>query len=97
MTAMPSTEPRTKRGWDFDEGQEIVPGRHVQRQLGGGWNREAYAAFDDVLHYPVAPPARPRPGPPGRQAEERDLRVGWNRGERAKHDLSPALHHGIVR
>jgi eukaryotic-like serine/threonine-protein kinase len=53
MTVMPITEVPAKTGWDFAEGQEIVPGRHVHRLLGGGWHYEAYVAFDDALHYPV--------------------------------------------
>jgi len=53
MTAMPITEAPAKASWDFAEGEEIVPGRHAHRLLGGGWNYEAYVAFDDALHYPV--------------------------------------------
>jgi serine/threonine-protein kinase len=53
MTAMPITEIAAKTGWDFAEGEEIVPGRLVHRLLGGGWHYEAYVAFDDALHYPV--------------------------------------------
>jgi serine/threonine-protein kinase len=38
------------RGWGFQEGDEIVPGRTVLRLLGGGSRYEAYLAFDERLH-----------------------------------------------
>lgn len=37
-------------GWEFEEGDEIWPGRHAVRLLGGGRRYEAYLAFDDDLH-----------------------------------------------
>jgi eukaryotic-like serine/threonine-protein kinase len=36
--------------WRFAEGDEIVPGRHATRLLGGGRRYEAYLAWDDSLH-----------------------------------------------
>ncbi|HLM30632.1 MAG TPA: serine/threonine-protein kinase [Solirubrobacterales bacterium] len=36
--------------WRLAEGDEIVPGRHALRRLGGGSRYEAYLAFDDHLH-----------------------------------------------
>lgn len=36
--------------WDFEEGVEIVPGRHALRLLGGGTRYEAYLAWDDTLY-----------------------------------------------
>jgi eukaryotic-like serine/threonine-protein kinase len=36
--------------WRFDEGEEIVPGRHAVRLLGGGRRYEAYLAWDDTLY-----------------------------------------------
>jgi eukaryotic-like serine/threonine-protein kinase len=36
--------------WGFAEGDEIVPGRHATRLLGGGRRYEAYLAWDDALH-----------------------------------------------
>lgn len=36
--------------WEFVEGDEIVPGRHAVRLLGGGHRYEAYVAWDEVLH-----------------------------------------------
>ena len=39
-----------KSSWSFDEGDEIVPGRHATRLLGGGRRYEAYLAWDDELH-----------------------------------------------
>jgi eukaryotic-like serine/threonine-protein kinase len=35
--------------WGFDEGDEIYPGRHALKLLGGGRRYEAYLAFDDAL------------------------------------------------
>jgi eukaryotic-like serine/threonine-protein kinase len=40
--------------WGFGEGDEIVPGRHAVRLLGGGRRYEAYLAWDDTLHALVA-------------------------------------------
>ena len=36
--------------WDFAEGDEIVPGRHALKKLGGGHDYEAYLTWDDRLH-----------------------------------------------
>jgi eukaryotic-like serine/threonine-protein kinase len=36
--------------WAFEQGDEIVPGRHALRLLGGGIRYEAYLAFDDLLY-----------------------------------------------
>ncbi len=36
--------------WGFREGDEIAPGRHAVRLLGGGVRFEAYLAWDDRLH-----------------------------------------------
>jgi serine/threonine protein kinase len=38
------------RDWGFDEGEEIVPGRHALELLGGGRGHEAYLAWDDRLY-----------------------------------------------
>ena len=38
------------RSWEFEEGDEIAPGRHAVRLLGGGHRYEAYLAWDDDLH-----------------------------------------------
>jgi len=47
--------------WGFTEGDEIVPGRHALRLLGGGRLHEAYVAFDDRLYaLVVAKILRPR-------------------------------------
>jgi serine/threonine protein kinase len=40
--------------WEFDEGDEIVPGRYAVRPLGGGHRYEAYLAWDDELMTLVA-------------------------------------------
>jgi serine/threonine protein kinase len=42
-----------KIGWGFQEGDEIAPGLHALRLLGGGVRFEAYLAFDERLHYLV--------------------------------------------
>jgi serine/threonine protein kinase len=36
--------------WGFAEGDEIAPGRHAVRLLGGGRRYEAYLTWDDRLH-----------------------------------------------
>jgi eukaryotic-like serine/threonine-protein kinase len=36
--------------WGLQEGDEIVPGRHVLRRLGGGFRYEAYLAWDERLY-----------------------------------------------
>lgn len=36
--------------WDFEEGAEIVPGRHALKRLGGGHDYEAYLTWDDRLY-----------------------------------------------
>lgn len=41
---------QAKSSWKFHEGDEIVPGRHATRLLGGGRRYEAYLAWDDDLH-----------------------------------------------
>jgi serine/threonine protein kinase len=41
---------REDDGWGFREGDEIVPGRHAIRLLGGGSRYEASLAWDDDLH-----------------------------------------------
>lgn len=38
-----------KSSWGFAEGDELVPGRHVVRLLGGARRYEAYLAWDDDL------------------------------------------------
>lgn len=38
-----------KSSWGFREGDEIVPGRHATRLLGGGRRYEAYLAWDDAM------------------------------------------------
>jgi serine/threonine protein kinase len=43
-------EPRVQTSWGFEEGDEIVPGRHAVELLGGGRRFEAYLAWDDALH-----------------------------------------------
>jgi len=36
-------------GWEFGEGDEIVPGRYALRLLGGGYRYEAYLTWDEEL------------------------------------------------
>jgi serine/threonine protein kinase len=52
---MPASESTTLREapperWDLAEGDEIVPGRHALKRLGGGYRYEAYLAWDEHLH-----------------------------------------------
>lgn len=46
VSAMATDRART---WAFEEGEEIAPGRHAVRLLGGGRGHEAYLAWDDRL------------------------------------------------
>jgi serine/threonine protein kinase len=39
----------TDTAWGFDEGEEIAPGLHAAKLLGGGHAHEAYLAWDDRL------------------------------------------------
>lgn len=43
-------EIETETRWKLTEGDEIAPGRHALKRLGGGHRYEAYLAFDDHLH-----------------------------------------------
>lgn len=45
---------RSKESWGFDEGEEVVPGRHALALLGGGHRYEVYLAWDERLHTVVA-------------------------------------------
>lgn len=48
--AIPPLAASRDEGWGFTEGEEIVPGRHAVKLLGGGHRHEAYLAFDDRLY-----------------------------------------------
>jgi serine/threonine-protein kinase len=87
MTAMATTDLPTKTGWDFAEGAEIVPGRRAHRLLGGGWNCEAYVAFDDALHYPVVVKALR----PGKVADPTALR-----GLRREAEILRSIAHPVI-
>ncbi|HWL66271.1 MAG TPA: hypothetical protein VNP73_09895, partial [Actinomycetota bacterium] len=45
----PEETSEEKESWHFDEGDEIVPGRHALKKLGGGYDYEAYLSWDDRL------------------------------------------------
>jgi serine/threonine protein kinase len=47
----PAPDPATS--WRFTAGDEIAPGRHALKLLGGGDRYEAYVAWDDRLHLTV--------------------------------------------
>lgn len=47
------TRVTARRGWDFEAGDEIVPGRFVEKRLGGGRLTEAYLASGPSLTDPV--------------------------------------------
>lgn len=50
MSEQPPLETeQPKESWDFEEGDEIVPGRYALHLLGGGTNYEAYLAWDEEL------------------------------------------------
>jgi len=45
---------RERAEWGFEEGEEILPGRHALDLLGGGRRYEVYLAWDERLHSVVA-------------------------------------------
>lgn len=49
----PAREQTRPSSWGVAEGDELVPGVHAVRLLGGGASYEAYLAFDDHLFSPV--------------------------------------------
>jgi serine/threonine protein kinase len=49
-TERAAVEPEAKQNWELAEGDEIAPGRHAVKRLGGGHRYEAYLAWDDHLH-----------------------------------------------
>jgi serine/threonine protein kinase len=51
MTEPPAPSPdEPEEGWNLAEGDEIQPGRIALELLGGGFDFEAYLAWDDHLH-----------------------------------------------
>jgi eukaryotic-like serine/threonine-protein kinase len=75
--------------WGFAEGDEIVPGRHAVRLLGGGRRYEAYLVWDDELYsLVVAKVVRP-----GRTAHEGTLAGLAGEAEA----LSRLAHPSLVR
>ena len=46
----PVPEPEEPQGWELGNGDEIVPGRHALKRLGGGHRYEAYLAWDERMH-----------------------------------------------
>jgi serine/threonine protein kinase len=75
--------------WGFVEGDEIAPGRHAVRLLGGGRRYEAYLTWDDPLYaLVVAKVVRP-----GQVEDERTLA-----GLRGEAEVLGLLHHpSLVR
>jgi len=75
--------------WGFAEGDEIVPGRHAVRLLGGGRRYEAYLVWDDALYaLAVAKVVRP-----GQTASSRTLAGMAGEAEA----LSLLAHPSLVR
>jgi serine/threonine protein kinase len=50
---MPISPTRSSASWQFEPGDDIVPGRRALKLLGGGDRYEAYVAWDERLHIPV--------------------------------------------
>ena len=48
-SAVPASVPDKKRGWKFEAGTELAPGRTAVRRLGGGDRYEAWLGWDDHL------------------------------------------------
>ena len=59
-SAMKGRRMSNKESWGFEEGDEIVPGRHALRSLGGGHRYQTYLAWDEeMLSLVVAKLLRP--------------------------------------
>jgi serine/threonine protein kinase len=43
----------SKASWDFEQGDEVVPGRIALARLGGGYTYETYLGWDEHLHSTV--------------------------------------------
>lgn len=82
------TDP-ARSSWGLSEGDEIVPGRHAVRLLGGGRRYEAYLAWDDDLHHLVTVKVV-RPGRVGHRGTLEGL-AGEARA------LDALRHPGLVR
>jgi serine/threonine protein kinase len=80
--------PRHPR-WDFEDGHEIAPGRHVLARLGGGSRYEVYLAWDEGLFALVVAKVL-RPGLAGEPRAARELR-------REAELLSRLAHPCLVR
>jgi eukaryotic-like serine/threonine-protein kinase len=79
---------RDQSTWGLAEGDELVPGRHAVRLLGGGTRYEAYLCWDDGLHgLVVAKALRPeRVGDDDRAVLAREAEL-----------LAALAHPGLVR
>jgi len=76
-----------KQEWHFEAGNEIVPGRHALKKLGGGYRYEAYLVWDDTLYaIVVAKVVRPN-----LVDDERALR-----GLRGEFELLWRLNHPVI-
>lgn len=62
-----------KASWEFDDGDEIVPGRYALGRLGGGKRYEVYLAWDDKLFSQVVVKIV-RPDQTGNDKSVRDLK-----------------------
>jgi serine/threonine protein kinase len=86
MNTVVTTNPANYE-WGFEEGDEIVPGIHVLRLLGGGARYEAYLAFADAHHYlVVAKVLRPD------QVHDSSALRGLRREAR----ILGSLHHPVI-
>jgi serine/threonine protein kinase len=78
-----------KASWDFEDDDEIVPGRRAIHLLGGGTRAEAWVAWDERLHTVVVVKIL-RPD----HVDDQGARNGLAREARVLHDLQ---HPAIVR
>jgi eukaryotic-like serine/threonine-protein kinase len=84
---MPAVTEQTQRRWEFEQGDQIVPGRTALQRLGGGHRYEAYLAFDERLHaIVVAKLVRPH-----LVADEHTLE-----GLRAEAEMLTRLDHPVI-
>lgn len=75
-----------KAGWDFAQGEEIVPGRAALREIGGGTRYEVYLVWDETL-FSLAVAKVLRPDQAGDERALRELAEEAEMLERLAHPV----------
>jgi len=84
---MSEQERSVKQDWNLEAGDEIAPGRHALKKLGGGYRYEAYLVWDEKLYsIVVAKVVRPN-----LVEDERALR-----GLKGEFELLWRLNHPVI-